>query len=425
MGSAAPIKLKGVNAAPRDIPSHRNPGSRHEVNLANPLLLGLDWLRERVQPRSEPLKNDLYQRHGIRCESRQCPRHHQAMGIATDRNSAECISSTLHWWCDSCRGFWSELYFERQKEAQDPSMMGLESNFDLECPDCSSLDVGRECHFSCCDNFICGDCGLYFSVEHQILATSRLSQDQIRVLQFEDTGSRETGEYLDPIVHPVTLETENWSYEGYAFCQNHPGRPVTLVENPNEKDERHRFSWVCVDCKNEEAPTSEYVCRLLRPSFSSFFRRSYSPYQCRICHHALFSREADLLLCDTCGTLMRLQLHYLHKSSWGDFRMKGALQLSREHPLLGRVDIVLREGGDRTEEGILLLQPYWDGLADFDAAARLHLATSKQGEAVDFAFCEISPGEEAGTVQLSYDQGEATWDVLFLNGKIIGVKSEA
>jgi hypothetical protein len=64
-------------------------------------------------------------------------------------------------------------------------------------------------------------------------------------------------------------------------------------------------------------------------------------------------------------------------------------------------------------------------LADFDAAARLHLATSKQGEAVDFAFCEISPGEEAGTVQLSYDQGEATWDVLFLNGKIIGVKSEA
>jgi hypothetical protein len=45
--------------------------------------------------------NDSYQRHGIFCDSRKCPRHHQAMEIATDNNSAEFVSSTLQWWWQS------------------------------------------------------------------------------------------------------------------------------------------------------------------------------------------------------------------------------------------------------------------------------------------------------------------------------------
>ncbi len=45
--------------------------------------------------------NDSYQRHGIFCDSRKCPRHHQAMEIATDNNSAEFVSSILQWWWQS------------------------------------------------------------------------------------------------------------------------------------------------------------------------------------------------------------------------------------------------------------------------------------------------------------------------------------
>ena len=247
--------------------------------------------------------NDIFQRHGILCGSRKCPRHHQAMEIATDFNAADCVASTLQWWCEICRGYWSELYFERQAEALDKSMLGIESNFELECPDCGSKDVRRQCHFQCCDNFICGACNLVFAVDHEVLEASSCSVEELRHLQIEKLDRSESEDDIRQIVHLVIIETEDCDSE---FCSLHPQCPVTLIERTNIIDERLRFAWGCIDCPPDQQ-TQQFVFQFMKPIFT-FFQSLHSPYQCRICHHGMFSGGIDCLRCDSCGTLMKLTM---------------------------------------------------------------------------------------------------------------------
>jgi hypothetical protein len=253
----------------------------------------------------------MYQRHGILCDSRKCPRHNTAMEIATDSNTP--VDTTLQWWCESCRGYWSEVLFERRAEAMDKTMFGVESNLKLNCPDCGSVDVLRDAPFSLStrDGFICSSCSCHFEICYEILEPSSLSAKQIQEIQLwpeVNSVDLEAEEVTTEIIHPVMIETEACMFE---HCSLHPDRPVTLIEKTrNITDERYRFAWRCADCPSGMS-TDEFVFQFMKPYTYTFFRTAETPYQCRICHHGKFSGEGihSSLRCDSCGTLMKLRFH--------------------------------------------------------------------------------------------------------------------
>src|SRR4051812_27187378 len=101
------------------------------------------------------------QRTSIRFESRKCPRHVNPMELILD--DPQPTASPIGWWCDDCRGAWSEEYFYFCAEQKAPTR-ALFGSFSFRCPHCASLDISHTCVIECCASHLCNSCRTGFDL---------------------------------------------------------------------------------------------------------------------------------------------------------------------------------------------------------------------------------------------------------------------
>jgi hypothetical protein len=230
---------------------------------------------------------------------RCCPNHGIELELRPVNFSSS--SSSLTWHCYLCEGTWAEAYFLHEFEKKLKSRF-LESNLLVHCPKCSSSDVSRSCHISCCNGHQCQDCDYDFDVLLHKVKSSPCNE--LELLEYKQVVWLESeGFYcqLDSVEFEHRAEVRIFAeHEDFDECEKDEGFEIalTLAVNHQTLDERKRFSWYCSECKNiySDANCSESI---RQQHFES--TRKGSDMRCSFCHHPWFSSKSNVeARCDTC-----------------------------------------------------------------------------------------------------------------------------